>query len=289
MLPLEPGEIICPKKSLPLSFRERDRSKDIEEIKNLTRPNFPHRQSLSLTLHYFLLTPSKDIKVIDCHNLFCFEGAVTLLLSEPIIALDTEHYKEPSNKLKTSTLQISTLTTIFIFDLFSIIQQCEDWEGYLKQLDQLFRSEDVLKLVYEPVQDLKVLNYTTKYKYFFMLNRLLDLAEIKSLVCEKQLSIKIKGLKGLAEIFFKRTLDKEEQLSDWLKRPLDTHQLEYAALDAFVLFKLYNKVSMVYGTTFSNFSKVCELNLKHLCTKADVTLYKYKRKDEGKCIVIDEN
>lgn len=273
--------------SSPTFIRERDRSIEHTPSK-LSESPMIKKVSLALSFSYFYKNPSEIIKIIDAQSLFLFKSTVELISGESIIAIDTEHYKEPSNKLKTSTLQISTKEKIFIFDLLSIMQS-EEWENYIKLLDMLFRSEEILKLVYEPIQDLKILNYTANFKYFSQMKRMIDLAEIKTLYCEKTCGSKIKGLRGLVENFFKRTLDKEEQTSDWLRRPLKEKQIHYAALDAFVLFKIYHKACSTYGSTFSKLSKVLELNFKYMCSRTEVVLYKFQPKDQGQIIIIEEN
>jgi ribonuclease D len=120
------------------------------------------------------------------------------------------------------------------------------------------------------------------------MNRLIDLAEIKNEYLEKSYKVKIKGLKGLVQIVFGKTLDKEEQTSDWLQRPLKTNQIEYAALDSFVLFKLYLKANVMYANKFYDLSKIYQLDFTYPSCRTSVVQSKFTKKEQS-LILIDEN
>ena len=61
-------------------------------------------------------------------------------------------------------------------------------------------------------------------------------------ILTKPFSVDGKGLSSLVKSLFGLPLDKRDQMSDWNKRPLTRDQFLYAALDAFVLVELYNKL-----------------------------------------------
>ncbi|TMW58522.1 hypothetical protein Poli38472_010081 [Pythium oligandrum] len=64
------------------------------------------------------------------------------------------------------------------------------------------------------------------------------LVELKQMALYRQLPASKWGLSQLYETCFGEQLDKEQQCSDWALRPLSTQQLEYAAMDAFVVRKV---------------------------------------------------
>ena len=267
-------------------FVERERERSMEKKKvSISKEKKFDKGNVSITLDHFRKR-FDDIKLISGKNIPLFESVIQLLMCESKIAFDTEHYKEPSNKLRTSTLQISTPEKMYIFDMVSFLE-LEDWEKYIKKLDFIFKSEQILKLAYEPVQDFKILNYSTKYKYFATANRIIDLAEIKNLYLEKSYNTKIKGLKGLVQMVFGKSLDKVEQTSDWLQRPLKINQLEYAALDSFILFKLYLKLNLIYTNKFYDLTKVYQLNMAYPSCRTNVVQSRFTMK-EDLLILIDE-
>lgn len=134
------------------------------------------------------------IEIIDGSDSKKFDLVLSFIEKEKIISIDTEHYKEADNKIKTSTIQISLLRIIYIFDIFKI-RESEYKEKMMGKINDIFKSQCVLKLSYDPVQDLKILNYTNEYKGFECFNRVLDISEVKQELVEKKSDIKIKGLK----------------------------------------------------------------------------------------------
>jgi ribonuclease D len=53
------------------------------------------------------------------------------------------------------------------------------------------------------------------------------------------------GLSRLCEVFLGKQLDKAEQCSDWLIRPLSPEQIEYAALDAWACAAIQSKIQIM--------------------------------------------
>lgn len=263
----------------------RDRERNQREAYSKDKKLF-ERCKIGISLNYFL-KKFEDIKIIDGKNFPLFERVINLIKYEKQIAIDTEHFKEPSNKLKTSTLQISTPHEIFIFDMVSIMD-LSDWEIYIIKLDNILKCDGILKLAYEPIQDFKILNYTAKYKYFSVISRIIDLAEIKNEFLEKIVKIKIKGLQGFVKYIFGMNLDKEEQTSDWLKRPLTINQIEYAALDSFILFKLYMKINLMHTIKFYDYIKVYELKFIYPSSKTNVVQSKFRANQKNETLIVIE-
>ncbi len=52
----------------------------------------------------------------------------------------------------------------------------------------------------------------------------------------------LKGLSGLTLRCFGAPLNKKQCMTNWEKRPLTKEQLEYAALDAFILLKIHDLI-----------------------------------------------
>ena len=140
------------------------------------------------------------IEIIDGSDSKKFDLVISFIEKEKIVSIDTEHYKEADNKIKTSTIQISLFRIIYIFDILKI-RESEHKDKMMGKINDIFKSQCVLKLSYDPVQDLKILNYTNEYKGFECYNRVLDMSEVKQEFVEKKTDIKIKGLKVILFYF----------------------------------------------------------------------------------------
>lgn len=68
-----------------------------------------------------------------------------------------------------------------------------------------------------------------------------------------------KGLSELVRLCFGKALNKSERMSNWDKRPLRDVQLKYAALDAFVLIKIFDFIKQRCCDLSLDFSNFCIL------------------------------
>ncbi|PRD29958.1 UNVERIFIED_CONTAM: Exonuclease mut-7 [Trichonephila clavipes] len=70
-----------------------------------------------------------------------------------------------------------------------------------------------------------------------------------------------KGLSKLCEIILGQPLNKEERLCDWEKRPLSESQLQYAALDAYCLIQMYDKLQHDAAKKNFNFDHLANVSM----------------------------
>jgi ribonuclease D len=79
------------------------------------------------------------------------------------------------------------------------------------------------------------------------------------------------SFKGLVEHIFRKTLNKNQQTSNWKERPFKIKQIEYAALDAFVLIRIY-LYFLKYNNkkTVDDLVKRIDLTFEPLCLRANV-------------------
>lgn len=66
----------------------------------------------------------------------------------------------------------------------------------------------------------------------------LESREAAARLVAMQRAPRLPSLRSLCEALLDKTLDKQQQRSDWSRRPLSEEQVQYAALDAFVLVRL---------------------------------------------------
>ena len=161
-------------------------------------------------------------------------------------------------KNRPSTLQIATRDKVFIIETKSLVDTLDD-ELILKFGELVLFSETLVKLGYGFAQDGKKLaNSFPAFKYRFV-NFVEDVINMDEIAEEcRKINPKIfdtpymtmattaskgpkpKGLSKLTMTCLGKPLDKRECMSNWDNKPLRQAQLNYAALDAFVLIKIHD-------------------------------------------------
>ncbi len=150
------------------------------------------------------------------------------LLGAKILAFDTEadsfyHYFD-----KTCLVQVATRRQIYLIDPLALGGPAE-----LAPLGPLFAAPDICKIFHAAEYDLFVL----KRDCGFQFKNLFD-----TMVSAQLLGYPSVGLAGIAERHCGVNLPKEEQRSDWSRRPLSQRQLSYAAADVLYLMPLAEKL-----------------------------------------------
>jgi len=156
------------------------------------------------------------------------EVLVRDLMKQKVVAVDTEadsfyHYFD-----KTCLLQVGTTRGCWLIDPLTLGGRDE-----LAPLGQLFASPDVRVLFHAAEYDIFVL----KRDYSFTFDNLFD-----TMVSAQLLGYRSVGLSALVEQHFHVKLPKDEQRSDWSRRPLTDKQLAYAASDVQYLIALAEKL-----------------------------------------------
>jgi len=150
------------------------------------------------------------------------------LLREDIVAFDTEadsfyHYFD-----KVCLVQIATRKECWLVDPLGI-----DGSEVLAALAPVFASPKVRVLFHAAEYDIYVLKRDCGFEF----TNLFD-----TMVCAQLLGYPAIGLAALVERHFGVVLPKEQQRSDWSRRPLSEKQLSYAASDVLYLIKLAEKL-----------------------------------------------
>ena len=150
------------------------------------------------------------------------------LLSEKVLAFDTEadsfyHYFD-----KTCLVQVATRRQIYLIDPLACGGPAE-----LSPLGPVFASPEIVKIFHAAEYDIFVL----KRDCGFQFANLFD-----TMVSAQLLGYPSVGLASLAERHFGINLPKEQQRSDWSHRPLSARQLTYAAADVLYLIPMVEKL-----------------------------------------------
>jgi len=156
------------------------------------------------------------------------EALAQTLLQEDVVAFDTEadsfyHYFD-----KVCLVQVATRKKCWLIDPIALGGPAE-----LAPLGPVFATPRVRVLFHAAEYDIYVLKRDCGFEF----TNLFD-----TMVSAQLLGYPAIGLAALVEKHFGVSLPKEEQRSDWSRRPLTEKQLSYAASDVLYLIKLAEKL-----------------------------------------------
>lgn len=165
------------------------------------------------------------IKLID--NPESFQKEIPLIMAESVLGFDTE--TRPSFKkgvvYPTALIQISSLNQAWLLRVSRM--------GYPPELLNLLSREEILKVGLGLNDDLRRLRADFKFEP----GGFLDLQQYV-----EAFRIEEKGLKKLSGIVLGRRISKSQQVSNWDADLLTEAQLRYAATDAWICLKIYNRL-----------------------------------------------
>lgn len=146
-----------------------------------------------------------------------------LLHQEPFVAIDTEFVRQRTYWPIWGLLQLATPTDTALIDPTASL----DWTPFRAVLE----NPQLLKVLHSGRQDLEIF-----WKYLGVLPTPLFDSQIAAMVLGLGDS---RGYDHLVQHFLSETIDKKDQHSDWLVRPLTEDQLRYAVADVTYLVQLY--------------------------------------------------
>ena len=169
-----------------------------------------------------------DFDIID--DATSLEAFAKDLLKEKVVAVDTEadsfyHYFD-----KTCLVQVGTRKKLYLVDPLALGGPAE-----LAPLAPVFASPDVRILFHAAEYDI----YLLKRDCGFRFANLFD-----TMVSAQLLGYPAIGLAAMIEHHFGVKLAKDEQRSDWSRRPLSEKQLSYAASDVEFLIRLSEQLEL---------------------------------------------
>lgn len=194
---------------------------------------------------------------------------------EKILALDTE-----SRDQELCVIQIASRKEAFLIDLVESAGKIneKDWKMFN---DMIFNNNEILKLGFALISDLKLIAtqvhldfdaQSEKFKDLQVIWR--DIDKFFEFPYAKIVSTPNKSLANLVQLCTGFKLNKKNQISNWKARPLRTDQIEYAALDAICLFKIYDiikfaEIKLDVNQDIKNIRK--KLNNDRFSTRASLT------------------
>ncbi len=165
------------------------------------------------------------IQIIDSQR--ALTGALKKLRQYPYVGFDTE--TKPAFKKGVyhyvSLLQLAVDDMVFLVRLNKL--------GFPNLLKELFRNQDYPKIGISIRDDLVDLNKLSK----FSPGGIIELNEVA-----KELGVVREGARNLTATFLDFRISKSQQTSNWEKEKLSLKQQRYAATDAWVCFRIYQKL-----------------------------------------------
>ena len=147
------------------------------------------------------------------------------LKNHKIIYLDTEFRRDRTYWPLLCTIQIRTQKKSYLIDMIS--NQNMDF----KQLKDILKNKNILKVIHSARQDIEVLLYS----FNLIVWPIFD-TQLAYLLAYNENNI---GYTNLVEKLFKIKLSKRYQQSNWEMRPLSKSQIEYAENDVKFLPKIH--------------------------------------------------
>jgi ribonuclease D len=150
------------------------------------------------------------------------------LREEPVIAVDTEadsffHYFD-----KVCLLQLGTRSEVFLVDPLALSP-----EDQLEPIARILANPRIRKIFHAAEYDLYVLRHSKGIS----VRNIFD-----TMISAQLLGYPAVGLAALVEHHFKVQLSKDQQRTDWSKRPLRPAQVAYAASDVRYLIELADRL-----------------------------------------------
>ncbi|TKR60821.1 hypothetical protein L596_028008 [Steinernema carpocapsae] len=201
-----------------------------------------------------------DVEIIVCNRgLNELERYFRVLAGDdelPIVGVDAE-WSMYCKKTKANLLQVAGPHRIFLIDLDAFdenqLSRCYNivfgphypvWKiGYQfrEDLAQLRRTCPTEKVLYAPSRVVCITRLIMAVQKHAPEETEKGFGTAAAAGDFSERALKSMGLAKMTEMFLGCRLDKAEQLSVWTRRPLRVSQQRYAALDAFVLVRLFQK------------------------------------------------
>ena len=144
-----------------------------------------------------------------------------------LLGIDTEFIREKTYYPILSLIQLAVNNNVFIFD-------CVKKNKNLKILREILDDDKYIKIFHDSEQDIEIINdfFNIDLKNYFD-------TQLANAFIDTELNI---SYKNLVSRYLDINIDKEQQTSNWLRRPLNKNQIKYAANDVIYLEQIYTKI-----------------------------------------------
>lgn len=245
-----------PENSLPLALQNMSLEEEHNEEEQWDAENTA-QNFYKLPLH------ESDIIIIDTAEKFY--DLVTTLVNCGIVSIDCE-WKPSFGAVQSQValIQIATFGHVYLID--TIILNSKQYTSFWYRFNKSFLDNaEIIKVGFGLEQDLKEIKASVNGLGSIKVKGegLLDLSLLWKSVINLGLSLpsdsdtSANSLSSIVQACFGVPLEKAEQCSNWELRPLRKTQINYAALDAYVLLEIYNYLQKLCVQQKINFEEVC--------------------------------
>ncbi len=215
---------------------------ELNNIFNIIKLNFSDHFNLIYSDNFspsqnsedYFKIPLPEENIIFIDNLNQFYIVKEKFKESKFLGIDTE-WKISNINLKeciTSTIQISDKKNCFIFDYLKL----KDEKNFMRNFSETFKDKIFLAFAFS--SDLKTLG-NSEINEFFKKEKIID---FKDVFTDKAFGTKFRGLSNMSLNLIGKKLCKKNQISNWELRPLRKEQIHYAALDAYILIEIFEKI-----------------------------------------------
>lgn len=266
-----------PKSDLPLALKDLS----LNEETNTEEDWDTHLNSTAPQEYYKFELRNNQITIID--NAEKFYDLINTNLAEcSVVSIDCEW--KPSfgaSQSQVALIQIATLNDVYLIDTL-ILNKPEYSSFWYTFHKSLLDNAEIIKIGFGLEQDLREVKASVVGLSNIKVKGegLLDLSLLWKSLLESGLTLPSNSdnggssLSSLVQACFGLPLEKSEQCSNWELRPLRNTQIQYAALDAYVLMQIYCFLQNLCQEQEINFEEICNdvmLEGKKKCLKKTKT------------------
>lgn len=154
-----------------------------------------------------------------------------MIRERKIVALDTEFTRQNTYYPILSIVQIAVKNSADVKESFIVDCLCDlDLSAFF----EVIADKKITKILHACSQDLQIFHKQSG----LMPEGIID-TQILANFCGVGFNV---GYSNLVKTFFGKELNKNQQRSDWQRRPLSESQIKYALLDVFFLEEVYEKL-----------------------------------------------
>lgn len=184
-------------------------------------------------------TESFEGKIILVEKKSDCKRDISHIREQKVVGIDTESKPvfKSGQQSKISLIQISLDDCCYLFRINKI--------GITPEIVQFIEDPNIYKIGLDLRGDIRAINKIEPINH----QKFIEIQKI----CPAY-GIKEQGLQKIYGIIFNKYINKEQRLSDWNEKQLSIQQLQYAALDAWAVLRIYKELVSLPNPNPANYA-----------------------------------